>query len=388
MSIDIATIALASVASKKIIEALAIKVMEKVTENITEQAIEKNDQLLKMLFAKLGGNQAAKEALLKANASGAEEDMRAWTTYLDMAVKDDENFAEEAQSLAEEIISLVQEENHPIDSSQTRSPKLPIKTNKSIIHTYTETLSPGVEMEMALILGGEFQMGSPEEEEYRQSDEKLHTVTVPTFFMGCTPVTQGQWKAIVQLSQISTDLKPNPSNFKGDDNLPVEKVSWDDAIEFCRLLSIKTGRIYRLPSESEWEYACRAGTTTPFSFGATIDAQLANYDSNYNYGKGVKSSYSEKTTPVKKFAPNSWGLYDMHDNVYEWCQDDYESDYRKAPSDGTPYSTQSDRKVLRGGSWFSLPWYCRSAYRSSDSRAYRNDFFGFRIVSSTSRTLA
>ncbi len=255
---------------------------------------------------------------------------------------------------------------------------LTIKSHTSTIHTYTETLSPGVEMEMALILGGEFQMGSPEEEEEHQSNEKPYSVTVPTFFMGCTPVTQGQWRSIVQLSQIKTDLKPSPSDFKGDDNLPVENVSWDDAIEFCRLLSEKTGRTYRLPSEAEWEYACRAGTETPFHFGETIDAELANYQAQNwkyeetvypgKYGRGRLGESREKTTPVKMFEPNAWGLYDMHGNVWEWCQDDYESDYSKAPSDGT----QSDQ-ILRGGSWTSDPWLCRSACRDIDTRENRGD---------------
>jgi formylglycine-generating enzyme required for sulfatase activity len=273
-----------------------------------------------------------------------------------------------------------------------------IKPHTSTIHTYTETLSPGVEMEMALILGGEFQMGSPEHQEERQSNEELHSVTVPTFFMGCTPVTQAQWRSIVHCPRIETDLKPNPSDFKGDDNLPVENVSLDDAIEFCRRLSVKNMRHYRLPSEAQWEYACRAGTTTPFHFGETIDAELANYQSEDEkigatvypgkYGQGRFSKYPKKTTPVKTFAPNAWGLYDMHGNVLEWCEDDYESDYSKTPSDGTCHLSQGDRKVLRGGSWIGNPWNCRSAYRSYHTRVHTYDYVGFRVVSSASRTLA
>lgn len=274
---------------------------------------------------------------------------------------------------------------------------LTIKPHKATTHYYTETLSPGVDIEMALILGGSFEMGSPEEEENHQSNEKLHTVTVPTFFMGRTPVTQAQWRSIVQHPKIQTNLNPNPSDFDGDDNLPVENVSWDDAIEFCRLLSAQTGRTYRLPSEAEWEYACRAGTTTPFHFGETIDAELANYrsedlksgDTVYpgKYGRGRFGEYPKKITPVKMFEPNPWGLYDMHGNVYEWCQDDYESDYSKAPSDGTPHLIQSDRKVLRGGSWFHHPRYCRSAFRLNNSRAHCLNDLGFRLVSSVSRIL-
>jgi formylglycine-generating enzyme required for sulfatase activity len=268
---------------------------------------------------------------------------------------------------------------------------LTIQSHKSTIQTYTESLSPGVDLELALILGGSFEMGSPEEEEEHQSDETLHTVTVPTFFMGCTPVTQAQWRSIATLPKIQLDLKPNPSDFKDNDNHPVENITWDEAIEFCLRLSQKTGRTYRLPSEAEWEYACRAGTTTPFSFGETISATLANYNGNYTYGRGVKGPYRQKTTPVKTFSPNSWGLYDMHGNVYEWCQDDYESDYNQCPNDGSANLTKSQKssssKVLRGGSWFYYPGYCRSAYRFYYTRALHHYYVGFRVVCSASRAL-
>jgi formylglycine-generating enzyme required for sulfatase activity len=232
--------------------------------------------------------------------------------------------------------------------------QLTIQAHKSTVHSFTETLSPGVDLELALILGGSFKMGSPEYEEYHQDDEFLHTVKVPTFFMARTPVTQAQWNSISKLPKIKTQLKSNPSNFKDNDALPVEQVSWDDAIEFCLRLSKKTGRTYRLPSEAEWEYACRAGTTTPFHFGETIDAELANYqaedktigDTVYpgKYGRGRFGKYHRKTTPVKTFPPNPWGLYDMHGNVYEWCQDDYESDYNLCPSDGAPYLAESQKE--------------------------------------------
>ena len=190
--------------------------------------------------------------------------------------------------------------------------KLTIQKQKAKINYFTETLSPSVEMNMVLIMGGSFEMGSPEDEENHQDDEKQHSVTVPTFFMGQTLVTQAQWQSVSQLPKIQLDLKPKPSKFKGNDNYPVEQVSWDDCIEFCLRLSKHTGREYRLPSEAEWEYACRAGTTTPFHFGETIDANLANYDGTATvYGKGVKGLYRQKTTPVREFPPNPWGLFDM-----------------------------------------------------------------------------
>jgi formylglycine-generating enzyme required for sulfatase activity len=279
--------------------------------------------------------------------------------------------------------------------------QLTIQSHKSTVHSFTETIAPGVELELALILGGSFEMGSPEEEERHQDNESLHTVKVPTFFMSRTSVTQSQWRSIAKLPEIKTQLKSNPSNSKDSDDLPIVNISWDEAIEFCLRLSKKTGRTYRLPSEAEWEYACRAGTTTPFHFGETIDAEIANYqaedekigDTVYpgKYGRGRFGKYQKKTTPVKTFPPNFWGLYDMHGNLWEWCQDDYESDYNLCPNDGKPHLTELQKKqsskVLRGGSWIYDPGDCRSAYRFIPTRAYHYHDIGFRVVCSASRAL-
>ena len=155
----------------------------------------------------------------------------------------------------------------------------------------------------------------------------------------------------------------NPSGFSGAKR-PVEKVSWDNAVDFCRKLSQKTGREYRLPSEAEWEYACRAGTTTPFHFGETITTELANYNGTDPYAYEPKGKYLERTTDVGIFPPNAFGLYDMHGNVWEWCQDDLHDNYIGAPKDGSVWESQGgDTKVLRGGSWFNPPQYSRSASR-------------------------
>ncbi|MDJ0677530.1 MAG: bifunctional serine/threonine-protein kinase/formylglycine-generating enzyme family protein, partial [Calothrix sp. MO_167.B42] len=177
---------------------------------------------------------------------------------------------------------------------------------------FAEDLENGVTLEMVQIPGGTFTMGSPAGEAQRDSDEgPQRQVRVPGFFMGRYEVTQAQYQAI---------MGKNPSNFKGEKR-PVERVSWNDAVEFCQHLSQKTGRTYRLPSEAEWEYACRAGTTTPFYFGETITTDLVNYNRNYPYGSAPKGEYREQTTDVGKFPPNAFGLYDMHGNVWEWCQD-------------------------------------------------------------------
>jgi formylglycine-generating enzyme required for sulfatase activity len=182
---------------------------------------------------------------------------------------------------------------------------------------FVEDLGNGVTLEMVSIPAGEFLMGSPEKEEQRFDPESpQHSVKVPSCFMGKFEVTQAQWAAVAKLPKVKIDLNPDPAYFKGAKR-PVERVSWLEAVEFCDRLSQKTGRLYRLPSEAEWEYACRAGTTTPFHFGATITTDLANFDGNYTYAAAPKGKYLKQTTEVGSFPPNSFGLYDLHGNVYE-----------------------------------------------------------------------
>jgi eukaryotic-like serine/threonine-protein kinase len=226
---------------------------------------------------------------------------------------------------------------------------------------------------MVQIPPGTFTMGSPAGEAQRDKDESpQHQVTVPGFFMGKYEVTQAQYQAI---------MGNNPSRFKGDTK-PVENVSWDDAVEFCQKLSQKTGRKYRLPSEAEWEYACRAGTTTPFYFGETITTDLVNYDGNYPYASAPKGQYRQETTDVGKFLPNPFGLYDMHGNIWEWCEDVYNENYQSAPRDGSAWLTgkNNNTKMLRGGAWDHDAWYCRSALRLNYAPANRNFDVGFRVV--------
>jgi formylglycine-generating enzyme required for sulfatase activity len=185
---------------------------------------------------------------------------------------------------------------------------------------YTEDLGGGVTLEMVEIPAGEFMMGSIAGELDRENDESpQHRVSVPSFYIGRFAVTQAQWQKVMGTS---------PSGFKGEKN-PVENVTWNDAQEFCKKLSQQTGRQYRLPSEAEWEYACRAGTTTPFHFGETITTDLANYDGNYTYGSGTKGVYRIKTTPVGSFPANEFGLCDMHGNVWEWCADIWHDNYNR-----------------------------------------------------------
>ncbi|QLE58405.1 SUMF1/EgtB/PvdO family nonheme iron enzyme [Nostoc sp. TCL26-01] len=235
-----------------------------------------------------------------------------------------------------------------------------------------EQLGNGVTLEMVQIPGGTFTMGSSAEEVGRRADESSqHQVTVPGFFMGKYEVTQAQYQAI---------MGANPSNFKGEKR-PVEQVSWNDAVEFCNKLSQKTGRKYRLPSEAEWEYACRAGTTTPFYFGETITTDLVNYDGNYTYSSAPKGKYRQQTTPVDAFPPNAFGLHDMHGNVWEWCQDHWHDYYNGAPiNDSAWLENDNSIRLLHGGSWNFSPVVCRSANRLRSSAVNRYSGFGFRVV--------
>ncbi|MTJ19210.1 SUMF1/EgtB/PvdOfamily nonheme iron enzyme [Dolichospermum sp. UHCC 0299] len=262
---------------------------------------------------------------------------------------------------------------------------------------FQESLPGNITLDMVAIPGGKFLMGSPEDEPGGYDDESpQHEVTVQPFFMGKYPVTQAQWKAVAtNCPQVNRELEPNPSNFKEnkqENNLPVEQITWYDAVEFCERLSQLTGRKYRLPSEAEWEYACRAGTTTPFHFGETITGKLANYSASIIYGEEPEGEYREKTTPVGSFTANAFGLYDMHGNVWEWCDDHWHDDYNDAPTDGSAWIESNSVeegaiRLLRGGSWYANPKYCRSADRNDYYPGYRNDGNGFRLVVSGARTL-
>nr|WP_290601757.1 bifunctional serine/threonine-protein kinase/formylglycine-generating enzyme family protein [Anabaena sp. AL93] len=284
--------------------------------------------------------------------------------------------AKRYQSATEVLTALANQKTIVIPTPPPANTNLNIHPQSS----FTEDLGKGIKLEMIAIPGGTFLMGSPENEAERISSQSpQHQVTVPSFFMGKYQLTQAQYQAI---------MGNNPSYFK-DNNRPVENVSWDDAVTFCQKLSQKTGKNYRLPSEGEWEYACRAGTKTPFYFGDNITTDLVNYDGNYSYKSSPKGKYRQQTTDVGTFPPNAFGLYDMHGNVYEWCEDDWHDDYINAPTDGSAWNSRiGNRKLVRGGSWHSDPVTCRSAFRGhwklDDSRYH----VGFRVVcSGAARTL-
>jgi formylglycine-generating enzyme required for sulfatase activity len=262
-----------------------------------------------------------------------------------------------------------------------------ISVERKQVEFHTEDLGNGIALDLMAIPGGSFQMGSPDGQGY-DDERPQHPVTVKPFLMGKHQVTQAQWKAVFALPKSARDLEADPSNFKGD-NLPVEQVSWDDAVEFCKRLSKHTGREYRLPSEAEWEYACRAGTTTAFHFGETLTSDLANYNANYTYGDGPKGQYRQQTTEVGSFPANAFGLYDMHGNVWEWCQDPWHANYVSAPSDGSVWLSAGENagRLLRGGSWDLNPRSCRAATRYNLTPEYRNFIIGFRVCCAAPRTL-
>ena len=273
-------------------------------------------------------------------------------------------------------------------------PKLKLRRISRTRKGYTEPklklARKALPLHMVLIPGSTFTMGSPDNEAERAEREgPPHPVTVPQFFMGRYPVTQAQWRAVAAMSQVERKLETEPSHFEGD-NHPVEQITWHDAIEFCQRLEQLTDRPYRLPTEAEWEYACRAGTTTPFYFGDTLTPEIANYDGNYTYGNGPKGEYRRATTPVDHFGiANAFGLSDMHGNVLEWCQDQWHKSYTGAPTDGSAWEDRDEEanRILRGGSWASYPRYCRSACRFNDTPDVRLNVIGFRVVCSAPRAL-
>ncbi|MBE9143554.1 formylglycine-generating enzyme family protein [Planktothrix mougeotii LEGE 06226] len=275
-----------------------------------------------------------------------------------------------------------------------------IKREPKQAQYFTEDLGNGVTLDMVYIPGGTFLMGSPKTEQGSKEDERpQHQVTVSPFFIGKYPITQAQWTAVANWPKIQRDIDRECSYFKGY-NQPVQNVKWYDAVEFCARLLQRTGHNYCLPSEAQWEYACRAGTQTPFYLGETITSDLANYDAESTYADEPKGKYRKETTPVGKFPPNAFGLYDLHGNVWEWCADPWHDNYEKAPTGGEVWDEQNKNdnryqiynvenlvnllndgriRCLRGGSWAVDPVLCRSADRRTSGPVGFIGYYGFRV---------
>ena len=310
-------------------------------------------------------------------------------------------------------------------SASPPAPRLQVLRWQSRTQVFRERLD-GLELAMVRIPAGAFLMGSPPEEPERQESEgPQHRVELEEFLMGQTPITQAQWREVAEWQPLAgeswgRELDPEPSFFQtrsnpkaknsfggrfslleretDSDQRPVDNVSWLDAMEFCERLSRRTGRTYTLPSEAQWEYACRAGSITPFHFGPTITPALANYNGNTTYANGPQGENRKQTTPVRLFSANDWGLHDMHGNMWEWCLDHWHDSYERAPADGSAWlnpseptkkatskkgdnsDSEEEMRLLRGGSWDVDPRFCRSAYRDHDRPGVANYGVGFRVV--------
>jgi eukaryotic-like serine/threonine-protein kinase len=240
----------------------------------------------------------------------------------------------------------------------------------------------GVTLDLVAVPSGAFLMGSPELESERQPTEgPQHRVSVKSFLIGKFEVTQAQWRAVAMLPKIEIDISPEPSGFIGDD-LPVGIVNWDDIQEFLARLSKATGRRYRLPSEAEWEYACRGGSSEPFAFGPNLTPDVANVDGAVPYGEATAGSTRGEPVAVGSLGlANGFGLYDMHGNALEWCADTWFEDYTGAPTDGSARTNgDTTRRVIRGGSYKIYAGYCRSASRNGYDHDFRMEHVGFRIA--------
>lgn len=248
------------------------------------------------------------------------------------------------------------------------------KPIRSVVVQTPKEMADLAKVKMVRIPAGELLMGSTKiEKTHNASEGPQHLVRFREgFWIGRYLITQEQWEAV---------MGHNPSHFRGARYLPVENVSWNDCQAFIRKLNYRGQGTFRLPSEAEWEYACRAGTATPFHTGKTISTSQANYDGKYAYGNGTIGVCRESTTPVGSFKRNSWGLYDVHGNVWEWCQDCFHDSYADAPVDGSAWESLDETcRVLRGGSWNDAPEFCRSACRKRAKPVTRNQTIGFRIV--------
>jgi len=251
------------------------------------------------------------------------------------------------------------------------------------------TPAGSVSLPLVAITGGQFLFGTTAADQSPEVGQIPQTIeAVKSFWIGIYPVTQQQWRAVAQLPAVQRELNPEPSYFSGD-NLPVEQLSWPEAVEFCQRLSRYTGQRFRLPTETEWEFACRAKTTTPFHFGQTLTTDLANYDGTQAFRSELNGLFRGYTTSVGYFqTANDFGLYEMHGNVLEWCSDRWDAPPQDsepipplpAPPGEVPLAPPVEMRVLRGGSWKSPPQHCHSAYRIQRSAHTRSNTIGFRIV--------
>ncbi|MFN0087292.1 MAG: formylglycine-generating enzyme family protein [Blastocatellia bacterium] len=278
-----------------------------------------------------------------------------------------------------------------------------VGTEKRIGRYLSEEIAAGTVLEMAEIPAGNFLMGASElalkqleqaaaEELGKKLRERVverlawegpqRVVKVKGFHMSKFEITQAQWRAVAALPKVKLELMAEPSEFRGG-NLPVERVTWDEAVEFCERLSRATGRRYRLPTEAEWEYACRAGAESPFHFGETAAPAWASFNGKHPFGKAPKGDAKQQPSPVGSYGlANAFGLYDMHGNVWEWCLDNWHESHAGAPDEAHIWHASGIAylKSLRGGAWDSLAIECRSSSRNRMTAGIRLNNIGFRVV--------
>ena len=300
---------------------------------------------------------------------------------LDELTKERDRWKSDTDALAKQVAALSEAAGTDKKLTVAEMPD----PSRAAVPSGNEYTSKSTGMKLALIPAGTFTMGSPSSEAERSTDEgPTHSVRISQpIYMGLYEVKQGEYESV---------MGTNPSSFKtvsGQDTskFPVDSVSWNDSVEFCKKLSVKDGVTYRLPTEAEWEYAARAGTTTPFHFGSTLNGDQANVDGNSPYGTTTKGPYLQRTTTVGSYSKNAFGLFDMHGNVREWCEDVYDQQAYSKRSGTTvdlTVTSGSEYRVLRGGSWFGLSQFARSAYRDADTPDNRRSNYGFRVVTSAS----
>ncbi|NCS49897.1 MAG: SUMF1/EgtB/PvdO family nonheme iron enzyme [Microcystis aeruginosa BK11-02] len=347
----------------------SVSEVESLVQNIlsSESAVSfrKNENLSASLLNFLVTSEEKRGRLASA-LERAEQEGWQWT---EVEIPDEEIELETAiQRINNHVIERVGDFSTSVVGDSPIPPQTQPETAPGNKTSFTENLANGIKLEMVSLPAGKFLMGSPDSDPDASDDEKPpHQVKVNSFAIGKYPVTQAQYQAV---------MGNNPSDFKNNPQNPVEQVSWNDAQAFCQKLSQITGKTYRLPTEAEWEYACRAGTTTRYYFGDN-DNQLGDY------AWGRENS-NNKTHPVGQKKPNGWGLYDMSGNVWEWCEDDWHSSYAGAPDDGTAWIDNDNRsqypKCLRGGSWNDDPNHCRSANRIRYYPDYLCSNYGFRVA--------
>ena len=285
-------------------------------------------------------------------------------------------------STAEHIQSRVKTQPYEFEVVTVNAQAKEISRSRKQVEVFALDLGNSVLLDMVSVPEGEFLMGSPKDTpKAEKTEQPQHSVMIQPFFIGRFLVTQAQWRAVVDLPRVNLHLNPEPASFKGD-NRPIEQISWYEAVEFCDRLSRKTGHIYRLPSEAEWEYACRAGTSTSFFFGEALPETLAKFNSG-NAVTFFTNALLNATCDVGSFkAANNFGLHDVHGNVWEWCADHWHDNYETAPSDGQAWlsADESQSRVLRGGSWDYNARSCRSASRIRYTPIMRLNVIGFRVA--------